>query len=624
MKNARQYLQSIKRLGLLFNEEDQLNEITGAKDLDKAQNCDEKFAMLCHEVTKYSRDMGMEISLRDLLDDYEIAVTILKDVNETSHNLIPKILLLKGRRKAEETAYQLLDCILYESNPQPQTTKLKYNTLQDVAEAIKNGLGQDDEYMDYEFRILQRTVITTLILIGVLPQNKNSEPKDIKGDDKYAYQFFNKYIVEKLPESNLNIANFEACELWKDFSDNKMPDTYDKEDCLYCHNRLNIISFALHTLAFFLRTIVNPEKMREWNQAHIINTIPDGLSLSDPEDNNCIYGIFKTDDIYYELAKFEIIESDEDNPRALSQIAKTEKTTEEIKSLKAIIKELRGLKKLKDKILITPKLDRIKGEIGSWELEIKDQLLELTSQLYCDAREMYNILDNKSDWFAEINQACDEQIEWQKWYLEELQNHKKISHIQATRYMVTFQMGNDNLKYCIILKPNNDLKPENYRCINATLTYSIDNEELNMIYYRSTEGTGEIPEWLQLPSTDGIISLKIDDDQIGRYNFLSSFLEVRESNNFDWASIIYCDTIHIVTADYIYCKIDDSKQYYRIKRKGNSISNDFKQLLPDDTLLICRMKEASEKLLLSVPKILIDLKDITHNPDFEIVDNVEI
>ena len=141
---------------------------------------------------------------------------------------------------------------------------------------IKNGNGNDDAYMDYDFRILQRAVILTLIIIGVIPLNKNSEPKDIKADNDYAYGFFEKYILGKLPESNMNVGSFGALEAWKNVSI-ELPEDFDEDD----------YQDALHAQRVIKRRLkdMGEKQIVEWdaaaNQAKANDKDPDFLTVNE-------------------------------------------------------------------------------------------------------------------------------------------------------------------------------------------------------------------------------------------------------------------------------------------------------------------------------------------------------
>ncbi len=623
MTTSKQYLQAIKRLGLLFNKESQLTDIIGAKDLDKAENCDAKFSILCHKVTKFSQEMGMEVNLRDLLDDYELVENIIKEVKKDNPNLLPKIQLEKGHKVNEKTAMEILDSVMYPKELPSADNRLKYNTMQDIAQALKTGNGNDDECQDYEYRRLQRTVIMVLITIGAIPLNKNSEPKDIKADNEYAYQFFEKYILGKLPESNLNVGGFAPLDAWKNLSQ-ELPDEFDKDDCLYCMNRLNIISVSIHVVRWFYKIIVHPGKYTDWLNSHITNPIPEELTLADPENANILYRMEKADSWQYYLEKYEVaLDPDQENPTVIDYIREMDKEIADYKTIIKIIKKLREIKKVKDDVLIRPLIMEIQEKLNPIVFDLKDELMLLTNSILTNTSDTYNILNNKSDYFAELTEYCKNEIEESEKLKEYLNKYLHTSQVKVTRYIAFFQVGDDNAKYFIIAEPNNNLTFSNYKARYAIFLYIVTEECLVMELARNSDGSQGMPEWLNLPINKGVTYLIIDDSIKGTLKTLSKLTYLEETNPKEWMHKLYCEEVGIVTKEFIYCKIFDSEQYYRIKRKNNSVSENFQQLISEDSILIFSMKENPDKVLLSVGKLGIEMKDITGNPDFEIVDKVE-
>ncbi len=625
MATPRQYLQRIKRLGLLFNKEEQLNEAIGAKDLDKSENCDDKLAMLSHEVTRFSQLMGMEVILKDLLDDYEIVENVIKEVNQINPNLLPKIQMIKGRPKSESTAVELLNAILQTENLEVSDTKrLKYSTLRDVSEAIKNGNGNDDAYMDYDFRILQRAVILTLIIIGVIPLNKNSEPKDIKADNEYAYGFFEKYILGKLPESNMNVGSFGPLEAWKNVS-TELPEDFDENDCLFCMNRLNIINCAIYVVKWFSFTVINPEKYAQWMSSRLETPIEDEISFCEQENEKVLYRIERIDGSNYNLVRYEIVDDpDFTNPKVLSNKKELELEIVDYKSVIRMIKELRETKRLKDEILIRPHIEKFQDTIVKIVFDFKENLQEIIDKVSADTANIFDILSEQSAFFEELTEYCKNEIEGcgdLHKYLDKYLNTKKVI---VTRYFTQFFTGEDNAKYCQIMKPNNNLTISNYKPENAIFAYDFTEYALVLEFVRNSDGSHTMPEWLKLPINEEVTYLIKDDSVNGTLKLIRKLADFEESNPLDWAEKFYCYEVSAVTKNYIYCEIEDSENYYRIKRKDNSISENFNQLLPEDSLLIFQMKENPEKLLISVNKIGIELKDITGNQDFEVVEGVEI
>ncbi len=625
MTTPRQYLQRIKRLGLLFNKEEQLYEAIGAKDLDKSENCDDKLAMLSHEVTRFSQEMGMEVILKDLLDDYEIVENVIKEVNQINPNLLPKIQMIKGRPKSESTAVELLDAILHTENLEVSDTKrLKYSTLRDVSEAIKNGNGNDDAYMDYDFRILQRAVILTLIIIGVIPLNKNSEPKDIKADNDYAYGFFEKYILGKLPDSNMNVGSFGALEAWKNVSI-ELPEDFDEDDCLFCMNRLNIINCAIYVVKWFSITVINPEKYAQWMSARLETPIEDEITFCEQENENIIYRLERIDGSNYNLARFEIVDDpDFTNPKVLSNKKELKLEIDDYKSVIRMIKELRETKKLKDEILIRPHIEKFQETIDRIVFDFRKNLQEIIDKVSADTNNIFDILSEQSAYFEKLTEYCKNEIEGCGNLIKYLDKYLNTKKVIVTRYFTQFFTGEDNAKYCQIVKPNNNLTISNYKPENAIFAYDFTEYALAMELTRTSDGSHTMPEWLKLPINEEVAYLIKDDSVNGTLDLIYKLADFEESNPLDWAEKFYCYEVSAVTKNYIYCEIEDSENYYRIKRKNNSISENFNQLLPEDSLLIFRMKENPEKLLISVNKIGIELKDITGNQDFEVVENVEI
>ncbi len=623
MTTPRQYLQRIKRLGLLFNKEEQLFDIIGAKDFDKAQNCDDKLAMLSHEVTQFSQAMGMEVILKDLLDDYEIVEKIIKEVNDINPTLLPKVQMTKGRPKSENTAVELLDSVLCTSEPSLSTTKrLKYSTLSDVAEVIKNGNGQDEACVNNETRILQRTVILTLIMIGVIPLNKNSEPKDIKADNEYAYRFFEDYVLAKLPGSNMNIGSFGPLDAWKNIS-NELPEDFDKADCLFCMNRLNIICVALYVVKWFSITIVNPEKYTQLMNSRIENPIADEISFCDQENENILYKLIKTDDWNYYLEKYEIIsDADYINAKVLSNKKELELEIEEYKSVILMIKELREMKKLKDDVLIRPHIEKIQQTIDRIVFDFKENLQEIIDKVSADTANIFDILNEKSGYFAELSEYCKNEIEGCKNLHEYLDKYLNTKKVTVTRNIVQFFTGDDNTRYCVIVEPNNNLTINNYKPGNAIFIYDFTEYALELEFVRNADGSQSVPEWLELPINEDVIYLIKDDSVNSTLNLIGKLADFEETNKMEWIERFYCEEVAVATREYLYCEIVDSDKYYRIKR-DNSVSKNFNKLLPEDTILIFSMKENPDKLLLSVNKLGIEMKDITGNPDFEIVDRLD-
>ncbi|MCQ2253831.1 MAG: hypothetical protein MJZ61_10300, partial [Bacteroidales bacterium] len=591
---------------------------------DKAQNCDDKLAMLSHEVTQFSQAMGMEVILKDLLDDYDIVEKIIKEVNVINPTLLPKVQMTKGRPKSESTAVDLLDTILFaEKEEASETKRLKYSTLQDIAGQIRTGAGLDDVYMDNDFRILQRTVILTLIMIGAIPLNKNSEPKDIDADNDYAYTFFEDYILAKLPESNMNVGSFGALDAWKNVW-TELPDDFDKDDCLFCKNRLNIICCAVYVLKWVSITIINPEKYSEWIAQHTDKTIPELMTFCDQDNENIIYRLEKADRSNYHLERYEIINiPDHQNTEVKNVKRELEQEIDDYKSVIRMIKELRETKKLKDEVLIRPHIDRFQETIDKIVFDFRENLQEIIDKVSADTANIFNILNEQSAYFEELAEFCKKEIEGCEnlhKYLDKYLNTKKVT---VTRHFAQFFIGDDNTKYCQILEPNNNLTISNYKPGNAIFIYDFTEYALVLEFARNADASQSMPNWLKLPINEGVTYLIKDDSLEGELNLLSKITDLEESNPMEWLQEFYCEEVSVVTKDYIYCKILDSENYYRIKRKNNSLSENFNQLLPDDTVLIFRMKEDPDKILISVNKLGIEMKDITGNEDFEIVDRLE-
>lgn len=623
MTTSRQYLQAVRRLGLLFNKESQLTDITGAKDIDKAENCYDKFAILCHEVTRFSQEMGMEMNLRDLLDDYGLVEKIIKEVKAGNPNLLPKIQLEKGHNINEKTAMELLDAIMYPEVLELADNRLKYNTIHDIAQALRTGNGNDDECLDYEYRGLQRAVIMVLITIGVIPLNKNSEPKNIEADNEYAYKFFEKYILGKLPESNMNIGSFAALDAWKNITYREMDSEYNEDDILYCKNRINIICLAIYVTNWYYITIANPEKSISWMEQHLDKTIPDDLVLTNPGTPNVIFNIVKLDDWRHQILRMEIEEAaNYSNPHAQKSIREIDEDIQNLKSINLIIKDLRNLKKIKDSILILPKIENLQSRIGKIVYEVKNYLMEITDKVKKDPSKTYEIIDNEKERLSEICGGIPELICEKEKESKHLENISSIKPMKTNRFVIQFFKGNYKEKFCTIYKPNDNLTMENYIPENSVFQYSISKEGLKLVFERNSDASDNFPDWLGMYSENGIdIDLRADNEI--NVDYLIEHLGLDEANKLEWAHKFYCDKVALVTRKYLYCEIEDSEQYYRIKR-NNSISKSFNKLLPEDTILIFRMKENPDKLLLSVNKLGIEMKDISGNPDFEIVDNIEL
>lgn len=624
MTTSKQYLQAIKRLGLLFNKENQLTEIIGAKDLDKAENCDSKFSMLCHEVTKFSQEMGMEVNLRDLLDDYDLVEKIIKEVDNDNPNLLPKIQKEKGHKINEKTATEILDGVMYPKEFSSADNRLKYNTMQDIAQALKTGNGNDDECQDYEYRSLQRTVIIVLIIIGALPKKQNKEPKDIKADNEYAYQFFEKYILGKLPESNMNIRNFPALEVWKVMINNELKTEYTPKNPLYCFNRLNMILMAVHAIKWFWDIIIKPNKTIDIHNLCLDRSIPEEAIFYSPEKEDTIYGLWKLDSKQHQLVKFDISkENGFENKEVENRKNEMDNNIWELSTIKSLIKEFREIKYLKDKILITERTQKMTEKINKLTFEIKDKLTSLIEDINNNTKDIYEIIDNQANDFADITEKCNEAILYYQDYKTNLDECLNIKKVTVTRYYTVFHIGSADNKICTINKDNSCKSLKEFKPKTAVFSYSWHNGCLKMELTRTSDGENSIPEWLDIPSRGRLVEMKTNENKANYLGYILDCIDPEESNKLEWAKQIFCYEAKLITPKYIYCEIDDSNKYYRIQRENSSISPNMERIVPGDPIMIFSTNDEPDKIYLSISTIAIEMKDITGNPDFEIVESIE-